>query len=208
MSRNSKSPLDESDKLMRKVAEGDSEAFKSLYHSFAPILRQLFVSRGANLASSDDFIQKIFTYLWERRKDFRGESSFETYLISIARHTLNKEIKQSRKTAETGLKGRPGFDGDFSLSQPEYEFYLKEMAEALERAKAKLTAKQRQALGASQEAYEKPGCFDGAFRSRLKRARSRLWELMALFFHYCPVISRITSTGYRNQCCQFCSQLP
>jgi len=26
--------------------------------------------------------------------------------------------------------------------------------------------------------------------------------------HYCPVISRITSTGYRNQCCQFCSQLP
>ena len=61
MSRNSKSPLDESDKLMRKAAEGDSEAFKCLHNRFAPILRQLFVSRGANLGSSDDFIQKIFT---------------------------------------------------------------------------------------------------------------------------------------------------
>lgn len=183
MSRSSKSPLDESDKLMRKVAEGDSEAFKCLHHRFAPILRQIFVRRGANLGSSDDFIQKIFTCLWERRRDFRGESSFETYLISIARHTLNKEIKQSRKTAETGLKERPGFDGHSSLSQPESEFYLKELADSLERAKAKLTAKQRQALGASQEASGKPGCSDGAFRSRLKRARNRLRELIAPFFN-------------------------
>jgi len=27
-------------------------------------------------------------------------------------------------------------------------------------------------------------------------------------YHYCPVISRITLTGYKNQCCQFCNQLP
>jgi hypothetical protein len=27
-------------------------------------------------------------------------------------------------------------------------------------------------------------------------------------YHYCPVISRITSIGYRNQHHQFCSQLP
>ncbi len=65
---------------------------------------------------------------------------------------------------------------------------LKELAAAIERAKATLTTEQRQALEASQaidiplsKALEELGCSHGAFKKRLKRARKRLSELLVPF---------------------------
>ena len=191
MDQDSKVPLDENARLMRKVADGDIEAFKRLYQRYAPLLMHLFVSRGADRNSADDFVQKIFTCLWEQRKGFRGESSFETYLYGIAKRTLNKEIRRSREIAEISSKKHPEFDVDIDkiLSQPEAEFYFQELTAALETAKAKLTDEQLQALDASQatgidfyNVLEELGCSKRAYKKRLKRARKRLRELLAPFF--------------------------
>jgi RNA polymerase sigma-70 factor (ECF subfamily) len=191
MNQDSKLPLDENARLMRKAADGDIDAFKRLYRSFAPLLRLLFVRRSVDRCSADDFVQKIFTCLWEQRKSFRGESTFETYLSSIAMHTLNKEIRQSHNIAEISSKKHQQSDGDTCdiLSQPESEFYFQELTDALETAKAKLTDEQLQALDASQvpdiafhKALEELACSKGAYQSRLKRARKRLRVLLAPFF--------------------------
>ena len=190
MNQDSKLPLDENARLMRKAADGDIDAFKRLYQRFAPLLRQLFVIRGLDRNSADDFVQKIFASLWQQRKNFRGESSFETYLSSIARNTLNKEIRQSRKIAGTSSKKHQQSDGDTCdiLSQPEADFYFQELNVALETAKPKLTDEQLQALDASQapdiafhKALEELGCSKGVYKNRLKRARKRLRELLAPF---------------------------
>ena len=121
MNQDSKLPLDENARLMRKVADGDIEAYKRLYQSFAPLLMQFFVIRGVGRYSADDFVQKIFSSLWKQRKNFRGDSSFETYLSSIARNTLNKEIRQSSKIVGTNSKKHQLSDGDTYniLSRPE-----------------------------------------------------------------------------------------
>jgi len=191
MNQDSKLPLDENARLMLKVADGDIEAFKRLYQRFAPLLSQLFVRRGVDRNSADDFVQKIFTSLWQQRKGFRGESSFETYLSSIAIHTLNKEIRQSHKRNEISSKKYQQSDGDTGkiLSQPEAEFYLLELTDALDAAKAKLTDKQFQALQVSQapdiafhKALEELGCSKEVYKKRLKRARKRLRELLNPIF--------------------------
>ena len=187
MNQDSKKPLDENARLMLKAADGDIEAFKRLYQRYAPLLWQLFVIRGVNRNTADDLVQKIFTCLWQQRKSFRGESSFETYLFDIAGHTLNKEIRQSQKRNEISSKKHQQSDGDTGkiLSQPEAEFYFQELTDALEVAEAKLTAEQRKALQASQEpdipsnkVLEELGCSKRAYKSRLKRARKRLRELL------------------------------
>ena len=191
MNQDSKLPLDENARLMRKAADGDIDAFKRLYQSFAPLLKQFFVIRGVDRNSAEDFVQKIFTCLWQQRKSFRGESSFETYLSSIAIHTLNKEIRQSHKNAELSSKKHPESDEDTYniLSQPEAEFYFQELTDAIEAAKPKLTDEQFQALQAAQEpdidfqkALEELACSKGAYKSRLNRARKRLRALLAPFF--------------------------
>jgi RNA polymerase sigma-70 factor (ECF subfamily) len=188
--RDSKVRVNESARLMRKVADGDLEAFDRLYLRFAPSLMHFFVKRGADLTLADDLTQNVFISLWERRREYRADSSFEAYLFSVAKHSFSKEIRQSHKAAEKGLKRRAGLIGDSHdrLSEPELELYLKELAAAVERAKAQLTDEQRKALEAPLGAdiplgkvVKELGCTRGAFKNRLKRARKRLRKLLAPF---------------------------
>lgn len=192
VARNSKMPLNDNAKLMQEAADGDLEAFACLYDRFAPILMHLFVRRGADLTLAEDLTQQVFLCLWQHRKTFRAQSSFETYLLSIAKHKLTKELRESRRVAEIGLKGHPQLNGGSHswLSEPETGFYLRELAAAVRRAKAKLTDEQRNALEAFQavdtpldKALEELGCSYGAFKKRLKRARKRMRGLLAPFLN-------------------------
>ena len=191
MDQSSKQPLDESAMLMLKAADDDIEAFVHLYQRFAPLLKQFFVIRGVDDNSADDLVQIIFARLWEQHKNYRGESSFETYLFGIARNTLKKEIRRSCTIAGISSKKQPVCDDGIykTLSQPEAEFHLQELTDALETAKAKLTNEQRQALDVFQnpdvafdKTSEKNICSKGAYKKRLKRARKRIKELMAQYF--------------------------
>ena len=190
MNQDSKKPLDENARLMLKAADGDIEAFKRLYQRYAPLLWQLFVIRGVNRNTADDFVQKIFASLWQQRKNYRPESSFETYLFSIARNTLYSQIRQSHRIAGIISKKQTDSHEDTynALSQPEAEFYFLELTDALDAAKAKLTDEQQLALQASQEpdiafnkVLEELKCSKEAYKSHLKRARKRLREFLAPF---------------------------
>ena len=191
MDQSSKLPLDENAGLMRKADDGDIEAFKHLQQRFAPLLKEFFVMWGVDRYSAGDFVQKVFIRLWEQRGSFRRESSFETYLFGIARNTLYKEIRRSRRITKISSKKHPESDGDTGkiLSQPEAELYFQELTDAIEAAKTKLTDQQYQALEFSQASevplskiLEELGCSEGAYKSHLKRARKRLRELSAPFF--------------------------
>jgi len=174
---------------MRKVANGDIDAFDRLYDEFCPILRRLFANHIDRHMSLDDFTQEVFTRLWQHRKNYRGTSCFLAYLLGIARYTLNEKIRQSYKMARMeNLEEIASFtlDSHDALSQPEAALYIKELTAALEKARANLTAKQRQALELSQtaetslqKASQKLGCSPEALRCRLRRARKRSWELLA-----------------------------
>jgi RNA polymerase sigma factor (sigma-70 family) len=184
-----KGHIEEAAELMRKVANGDVDAFDCLYDKFSPILRRLFAKCIHRHMSLDDFIQEVFTRLWQQRKNYRGTSHFLTYLLGIARYTLNEKMRQSYKMASIrNLEELTSFtlDSHDDLSQPEAKFYLKELAAAVKEAKAKLTVKQRQVLELSQttgtslhKASQKLGCSTEALRCRLKRARKRSRELLA-----------------------------
>jgi RNA polymerase sigma-70 factor (ECF subfamily) len=195
MTRSSNVPLDDSTSLMRRVADNDIEAFETLHKRCFPVLMHLFISQHLDRASAEDLVQRIFIALWHQRKSFRGESSFETYLFSMARRTLNKELRRFHQLAEIDVTEvlRTQVDSHTSgqapgLSIPEAELYLQELIDALDAAKTKLTAEQRQALEVSQ-AIDRPldrvlnelGCSRKAYKSRLKRARKRLKELLASF---------------------------
>ncbi len=179
---------DEGTMLMRKAADGDVEAFDCLYRRFHPIVRRSFAGCVNHNISSDDLIQEVFTRLWQHRGNFRGDSAFLTYLLSIAKHVCSEKAREYRRIARLDLKEHAHFivDSHNGLSQPEAELCLKELNAALDRIRAILTAEQRQALEISQapdvrlpEASRKLGCSYEALRCRLKRARKRSRELLA-----------------------------
>jgi len=185
---NSKGPEEENAELMRKVAEGDTEALVHLYLRFAPALMSFLAERGADQDLCDELVQKIFVDLWAKRADFRAQSSFETYLFGIAKHILQKEMRRSRQISEKSRKSHPGYVGNThkALSQPEAELHSEELREAIKKALGKITKEQRQALEAVNTSdisfcwsSEKSKCSHEAHKGRLKRARKKLWRLLA-----------------------------
>ena len=179
---------DEGTRLMKKITENNPEAFERLYNKYGPILEQILAGYHHHPMSSEDFIQEVFTRLWQQRRNFRGESRFLTYLYGIAKHTVNEEIKRSGKMMARCLKEEMCVDRDshHDLSQPEAEFFLKELTVVFDDARAKLSKRERQVLDISQagdvparEASQMMGCSHEAFRSRLRRARKRSQEFLA-----------------------------
>ncbi|MFC1636011.1 RNA polymerase sigma factor [Planctomycetota bacterium] len=178
---------DEATKLMRKIAKNDVDAFERLYRKYGSILEQILAGYDNHNMSPEDFVQEVFTRLWQQRMNFRRQSRFLTYLYGIAKHTANEEIRRSRKIAQIDLKACKDINKNTcnGLSEPETELFLKELTAALEKVRASLTIKERQALEVSQasdvslrKVSGKVDCSHEALRSRLKRARKRSQELL------------------------------
>lgn len=163
-----------------------------LYIRFIPSLRHFFANHEADRELCDELVQRLFVYLWVKREDFSADASFEKYLFHIARNTLNKETRRARRHAELDPENLPHANDDSNhvLSEPEARLYAKELADAIERAKAELTDKQRQALEASQavdmplsKVLKELGCSYDAFEKLLQRARKRMRELLECFLN-------------------------
>jgi RNA polymerase sigma-70 factor, ECF subfamily len=52
------------------------------------LFRFVFSRSGLAPADVDDIVQETLTHGWQRRKEFLEQSSFETWLIAIARHKI------------------------------------------------------------------------------------------------------------------------
>ena len=186
MDKNPECSYNENTRLMISTSSDDINAFKLLYQRFAPLLKQFFVLRGLNRHTAEDLVQKVFVNLWQQRKRYRSGYSFEAYLNSIARNTLYKEIRRSRRINKRSLNHE--VNAHNILSQPEAELYLKELSEAIDAAKTKLTKEQKQALDAYQDRnieldkmLKKLDYSKEAYKSHLKRARKQLRKSLASF---------------------------
>jgi len=175
--------LDEDSQLMLKVADGNKKAFEQLYCKYLPILRRFLAGRNSRHLLLEDVIQKIFTHVWEQRKSFRAESSFQTYLFGTAKNVLNAEENEFRKAnivrwvMASSFRRKP-MGGRLDASSPNIDRLLDD-------AMNKLPARSMQAIKlrylddlSTPKAAKIVGCSLRAFRKRLYRAKNQLRDLV------------------------------
>lgn len=78
------------------------DAFEGLVRENQGWLRGYFRSRLRDWASADDLAQDVFVTAYLKRKDFRGEATFEVWLRGIARNHLRNFIRKHREEALGG----------------------------------------------------------------------------------------------------------
>ena len=79
--------------LVRRMAEGDSQAFDRLMEFYYPkILRMAYLISG-NHADSEDIVQDLFFRLWENRENLTIESSLKAYLLTAVRNSCFEELR-------------------------------------------------------------------------------------------------------------------
>ncbi len=73
--------------LIKSTLQGNKKSFSKLMNCYEKRVKALGMSFFKNEADSDDFIQEVFIKAYTNLSSFKGDSSFSTWLTSIAYNT-------------------------------------------------------------------------------------------------------------------------
>ncbi len=170
-------PLD----LPGQLREGDAEAVAEAYDQFADTVRAFARRLIGDSEAAEDLVHDVFVTLPSAIRNFRGESSFKTFLVSIAvnhaRHHLRAAAR--RRAAMQRYAEQP----ELGVDDPEQLLRQRQLADLLSSALDELPLEQRVAFvlcdveeRPSPEAAAIVGVPEATVRTRLFHARRKLRE--------------------------------
>lgn len=81
-------------KLVEKLQKGNVEAFDLIYEKYSVKLYTFGLKYLKSTAETEELVQSIFLKLWENHKKLRIESSFKSYLFTIAYNDICKLFRR------------------------------------------------------------------------------------------------------------------
>lgn len=85
------------DQLFAALRTGDQRAAKILFKRYFLPVRGYFINKAADPSASDDLVQKTFMVALMKPDNFRGESSFRSYLFGVASYVLRAHYRQQAR---------------------------------------------------------------------------------------------------------------
>lgn len=84
--------------LVRRVADGDRQAFAELFRLFAPRVAAWLRKRGASASQADEVTQDVLLFVWHKADRFDPErASVGTWIFTIARNKHVDRIRRERR---------------------------------------------------------------------------------------------------------------
>lgn len=157
----------------------DDAAFKTLLHEAIPHMRAFARGLTQDATAADDLAQDALLRAWDRRAQFRANTNFKAWVMTIVRNQFYSDKRRSWRQVQ--------LDDDHARETlPAAVDQDDVMAlDDVRRALSELSEEHREALilvGAGgyayQEAAEICGCAVGTMKSRVNRARARLLEVL------------------------------
>ena len=157
----------------------DDRAFKAQLHDAIPHMRAFARGLTNDPTAADDLAQDALLRAWDCRAQFRANTNFKAWVMTIVRNQFYSDKRRSWRqvqldddVARETLPATVDQDDVMALDD-------------VRRALAELSEEHREALllvGAGgyayQEAAEICGCAVGTMKSRVNRARARLLEVL------------------------------
>lgn len=136
--------------LFARVAQGDEDAFNTLFHLYVPRLHTLIMKVTRREGVAKDIIQEVFLYLWIDRESLAGVENPQNWIFKIAYNRsytwLSRQVSRNRKYNEFRLQNQT--EGDDSL---EHIVLLNETARLVREATALLPGQARTIFQLSRE---------------------------------------------------------
>lgn len=105
--------MSELDELVRRCRQGELAAFTELFRSYEARVYRLAVTILRDEQDAEDAVQDAFLRVFERIKDYRGESSFSTWLTAIVVNLCRDKLRRRkvrRALSLSRLRGRASSD--------------------------------------------------------------------------------------------------
>jgi RNA polymerase sigma-70 factor (family 1) len=131
------------DNWVARIQAGDSRAFEALYLAFYAPLCAFVATIVGNAAHSEDIVQDLLCWIWERRETWRpSNGGARRYLFGAARNRALNHLKRQR--VEARVADVFPVEGD-APTTPERFAEARDFSAALSRALADLPPRCRQA---------------------------------------------------------------
>lgn len=181
--------------LVARTQEGDPSAFDALIRKYQPRLYGLVYNMTSNHEDTGDLLQDIFAKAYRSIKGFRGQSSFYTWLHTIAVNmTINFLKKRGRRFSvslddiDSNIQNDKEFLELTATSDPVREANLGELQRRLNDAMMRLSNEHRLVVSMFDiqgmphaEISKILGISEGTVRSRLFYAHRQLQNYLEEF---------------------------
>jgi RNA polymerase sigma-70 factor (family 1) len=171
--------------LVERLQKGDVEAFDLLYNKYSGKLYAFGLKYLRSTEEAEELVQSVFLKLWENYRNLKKESSFKSYLFTIAYNDICKLFRKrnyQQKYVEEAL-----YDNYKSNSETEDCIDYKSEMDRVQQIVDKLPERQKNIFlksriegKSSKEIAEElilsPGTVDNYISESLKFIRSRLQE--------------------------------
>lgn len=182
-------PQPTDDELMRRVAEGDSDALAQLFRRYAGAVYSLAYRMLNDREGAEDLLNEVFVRVWRQAPTFDSHrGKFSTWLMSVARNLGIDELRSRRSRPQRADPLSPD-DPDMDLvdesEDVERDVWYAERRRLIRQALRELPAAQRQALelayfeGLTQsEIAERLGDPLGTVKTRVRLGLHKLRDLL------------------------------
>lgn len=131
----------EDNELVEKLQKGDVNAFDQVYWKYAGKLYAFSLRYLKSKEEAEELVQSVFLKVWENQRNLKSESSFKSYLFTIAYNEICNLFRQRsylRKFMESSL-----ISNREASVEAEEQIDAQFISEHLDRIIAKLPEKQR-----------------------------------------------------------------
>lgn len=117
------------DKLIDKLRKGDVDAFDMVYHRYAGKLFAFALKYLKSREEAEELVQSVFLKVWENQATLKKETSFKSYLFTIAYNeicNLFRKRKYLQNFIESAISEKPETSTEME-SQIEFRFVLEQV---------------------------------------------------------------------------------
>ena len=176
--------IDEDTYLMRKVKEGDRQAYARLYEKYVPVVTKYIARHNGHVEPPEDLAQEVFLRVWCCRARYEPLAPMKDYLFGIAANVLRESQANARGQVRFEIVELEALV-DTSLASPLVDAELEEQVRVVQVLMGGLPDRQRKALKliylaevSVAEAARIMGCSTECARKHLSVARQRLTKLL------------------------------
>lgn len=86
--------------LILGLKKNDHDSFQRLFECYSKPLFKFSLSYLKSKEAAEDVVQEVFLKIWDNKKDIRTDTSFQSYLFTIALNSIRKQFNKLSKLNE------------------------------------------------------------------------------------------------------------
>lgn len=171
--------------LIDNLKNGDVEAFNMVYKKYARKLYAFALKYLKSVEEAEELVQSVFVKLWENQSKLKKETSFQSYLFTIAyneicnmfrRRKYQQEYAANTKITKIEFEDSSETQINYQSTLQQIEIIIGKLPENQRRAFVKSRLEGRSTKEIASEIGLSPGTVDNYISDALKLIRNNLNE--------------------------------